>query len=168
MAGMLSRLALVAALALGLAGCFQPLHGGALSQSPETLSRIEVMPIDGHLGHQVKSELEFILNNGKPPEKPLYRLTVRPRGTNTNVIVDSAQGRPQVMSYALSANYQLVSIADGASVAAGTVTSTASYDRSQQRFATVRALRDAEIRTARILAEQLKASLMQGLFGPKT
>jgi LPS-assembly lipoprotein len=40
-------------------------------------------------------------------------------------------------------------------VARGTVTSFASYDRSAQRFANIRAARDAEIRDARTLADQL-------------
>ena len=40
-----------------------------------------------------------------------------------------------------------------------TATSTTSYDRFQQRFATVRAGRDAEIRLAKDLANQVKTRL---------
>jgi LPS-assembly lipoprotein len=39
----------------------------------------------------------------------------------------------------------------------------ASYDRSSQRFANIRAARDAEIRDTRVLAEQIKTRLAADL-----
>ncbi|HRJ69365.1 MAG TPA: hypothetical protein PK812_07130 [Beijerinckiaceae bacterium] len=168
---MLARLArptIALALALGLGGCFQPLHGGALSGSADVLAQIEVMPITGHLGHQVKSELDFVLNNGRPPENPQYRLTVRTNPSVGSVVADSVGGRPQVMTLVVSANYQLVAIKDGRSISFGTATSNASFDRTQQRFATTRATVDAEIRSAKVLAEQIKARIIPDLFAPKS
>jgi LPS-assembly lipoprotein len=44
-------------------------------------------------------------------------------------------------------------------VTQGTATGTTSYDRFPQRFANVRAARDAEIRLAKLLAEQVKTRL---------
>lgn len=168
MTGPLARLTIVLAAALGLAGCFQPLHGGALSHSADVLAQIEVLPIDGHLGHQLKSELDFLLNNGKLPENPQYRLTVRPSPSIGSVIADSTDGRPQVMNFGLSANYQLVSVKDGKSISTGTATANASFDRTQQRFATTRAVRDVEIRSAKLVAEQIKARIIPDLFAPKS
>lgn len=163
----LGRLLVVGVAALGLAGCFQPLHGGALSHSAATLAQIEVAPINGHLGHQLKSELDFLLSNGSPPDQPAYRLTVRPSIQTSSVIVDAAGGRPQTLTYTATASFQLVSVKDGASVSVGSVSSVLSIDRTQQRFATVRALRDADIRAARVLADQIRARLVPGLFGPR-
>lgn len=165
MSRILVRLAIVTMAATGLAGCIQPLYGPGMTQVSTRFAEIEVVQIEGHLGHQIKSELDFVLNNGKPPERPKYRLTIKPTGSSAGIVADSATGRPQVMSYSVQANYQLVSINDGASISTGTATAVASYDRSQQRFATVRALRDAEIRTARDLAEQIRARLVPGLSG---
>ena len=47
-------------------------------------------------------------------------------------------------------------------VTGGSATGTATYDRGVQRFATVRAERDAEIRLAKTLAEQIKTRLAAG------
>ena len=44
-------------------------------------------------------------------------------------------------------------------ITTGTATAQATYDRFNQRFATVRAARDAEIRLAKTLAEQVKTRL---------
>jgi len=44
-------------------------------------------------------------------------------------------------------------------VTEGVATSTATYDRSVQRFASLRAARDAEIRLASVLADQIKTRL---------
>ena len=164
----LARPVIALAASLGLAGCFQPLHGGALSHSTDMLAQIEVLPIEGHLGHQLKSELDFILNNGTLPEKPLYRLSIRPSTGISAVVADSTSGRPQVMTYALSANYQLVSIKDGRAVSIGTASANASFDRTQQRFATTRATRDVEIRSARVIAEQIRARIIPDLLAPKS
>ncbi len=45
----------------------------------------------------------------------------------------------------------------------GKATATASYDRSAQRFATVRAARDADIRLAKVLSEQIRTRLSAAL-----
>ncbi|MCA0424181.1 MAG: hypothetical protein LCH61_12815, partial [Proteobacteria bacterium] len=108
----------------------------------------------------LKAELDFQLNNGKVPEKPLYRLVANPRGAQGAVVVDSISTRPQVMSYALSANYTLTSIKDGKVITTGTAQVQASFDRNLQRFATVRAIRDVEIRASTQLAEQIRNRIM--------
>ena len=64
------------------------------------------------------------------------------------------------MSYPVRANYTLVSVADGKVVSASTAQATVSFDRDSQRYATIRAQRDAEIRAAKVLADQIKARLI--------
>lgn len=157
------RIAAAAALALGLTGCFEPLHGQRYGAIGASLAQVEVAPITGHIGHQLKGELDFLLNNGTPPAAPQYRLTARPTGTPGAVIVDSAASRPQTMNYPVSANYTLVSLKDGAVVSTATAQTTVSFDRDAQRYATVRAERDAEIRAARVLAEQIRARIVSDL-----
>jgi LPS-assembly lipoprotein len=55
--------------------------------------------------------------------------------------------------------YTLTSLDGNTIYTKGTATSSTSYDRYQQRFASVRAERDAEIRLAKVLAEQVKTRL---------
>lgn len=157
------RIAVAAGLLAGLAGCFQPLHGPQFGAVGGMLGAIDVAQVDGHIGHQLKAELDFLLNNGTPPADPKYRLTARPTGTPSAVIVDSAAGRLQTMNYPVSANYTLISLKDGAIVSAATAQTTVSFDRDAQRYATVRAARDAEIRAAKVLAEQIKVRIIGDL-----
>ena len=164
LAGRIRTFIVGAVLALGLAGCFQPLHGpqfgGAIQAA---LGTVDVVKMEGHFGHQLKSELDFLLNNGAPPANPQYRLTVAPAGTSGSVIVNVDSGRPQMMNFATVANYSLVSVADGKVLSFGAARSNASYDRDSQRFATIRAQRDAEIRTAKSLAEEIKIRVIADL-----
>lgn len=163
----LIRLSAVAGLAMGLTGCFQPLYAPNLGASSPVLGNVQVDPMPGHIGHHLKSELDFLLNNGTPPEKPLYRLVAAPRGGQSAVVVDYQQSRPQVMAYVLASNYTLTSIKDGKVIANGSAHVQASFDRNVQRFATVRAIRDVEIRAATQLAEQIRNRIMPAIAGLK-
>lgn len=158
------RFAAVASLTIGLAGCFQPLHGGAFSTVAPTLANVEVVQINGHIGHQLKAELDFLLNNGTPPAQPMYQLKANPVGTLGTVIVDSAASRPQTMTYPISANYTLISLKDSRIISTATAQTTVSFDRDSQRYATVRAQRDAEIRAAKVLAEQIRTRIIADLI----
>lgn len=160
---MLARLtgfAAAAGLSLALAGCFQPLHGTAFSNIRPTLASTSVAPIEGHIGHYMKAELDYILSGGTPPAEPQYRLTAKPSGAPSVVIVDTVTVSPQTMTYPVSANYTLVSLKDGKVVASGTAQATVSFDRDSQRYATLRAQRDAEIRAAKVLAEQIRTKIV--------
>ena len=74
-------------------------------------------------------------------------------------LVDSTSQRASAGSIVIDADYKLVPVAGGTPVATGVAFTFASYDRSSQRFANIRAARDAEIRDARTLAEQIKTRL---------
>jgi LPS-assembly lipoprotein len=63
----------------------------------------------------------------------------------------------------VDADYRLLPIAGGAPAASGVAFVTASYDRTSQRFANLRAARDAEIRSARSLADQIRTRLAADL-----
>lgn len=159
---------LAAALTLaGLAGgCFQPLYGPGLTGPRNAIGTIKVEPIPDHLGHQLKSELDFQLNNGTPPENPVYRLKISDaKSNNLPVVADSAASRPQVMSFNVTANFTLEDVKTGKVVTTGQASVQASFDRDMQRLATVRALRDAEVRAATQLAEQIRIRLMASLSG---
>jgi LPS-assembly lipoprotein len=59
----------------------------------------------------------------------------------------------------MDADYKLMPIGGGAPITSGVAFTFASYDRTSQRFANIRAARDAEIRDAKVLAEQIKTRL---------
>jgi LPS-assembly lipoprotein len=66
------------------------------------------------------------------------------------------------------AKYTLNKVDGGAQVLTGVATAFAAYDRSQERYADLRAQRDAEIRLARALSSEISQRLASELAGKKT
>ncbi len=160
------RLGLMAILALPLAACLQPLYGPTASGVPlrETLAAIEVAPVavgsnEQALSHYLRSELVFDLDGSGQPRPKQYRLTVAVRTSLQSPIVDTTFGRSNASTLLGTAEYTLTPLAGGAPLAVGEVIGSASFERSPQRFAVVRAQRDAEIRLAKLLSEQIRNRL---------
>ncbi len=156
---------LALALGLGLAGCFRPMYGpGADGRSvTEALAAVKVEPVTDRLGHHLTQELVFELTGGAPASRPLYRLTVRATQNTVTPVVDSSSGRADAASVLARADYVLTRIDNGAEITAGTAAASATYDRISQRFAAARATRDAEIRVARVLADQIRLRIAVAL-----
>ncbi|MDJ1158706.1 LPS assembly lipoprotein LptE [Chelatococcus sp. SYSU_G07232] len=158
-------LAVVGTLALGLAGCFRPLYGttAAGTSVQDTLAAIDVpqirSPNEGRLGHYLRNELAFDLGGGAPVQAKRYRLEITTTERVQTAIVDTQTGRADSATLIAEATYTLKPLGDGPAVTTGKAIASASYDRSSQRFTTLRAARDAEIRVASLLAEQIKTRI---------
>ena len=164
----LARVALVAGLSLGLSACFRPLHGPTASgQSLQTmLSSIEVPEIEwpetyARFGHYLRSELIYALNGSGQDLPKRYVLNLSYAQSLSTPVVDSVSGR--ALSATLTGNLTYTLKEGPTVITTGVATESASYDRFEQRFATVRAARDAEIRLARELAGQVKTRLQAEL-----
>jgi LPS-assembly lipoprotein len=160
------RLAAVAALTLGLAACFRPLYGPTASGPTvqASLAAIEVdsvavAPEQDRVSHYLRSELVFDLDGSGIPSPKRYKLAVSFKERRQSVIVDTTSGRAQSATLIGEAAYRLTSLDGKTEITSGTATGYATYDRSPQRFATVRAARDADIRLAKTLSEQIKTRL---------
>ncbi len=141
-------------------GCFKPLYGGVEGVALQNdLAAIAIDPIPERSGHYLANELRFLLNGTGSEVKPKYRLQIVLRERVQVSLVDSTSQRASAGSIVIDADYKLLPIGGGAPVASGVAFTFASYDRSSQRFANIRAARDAEIRDARTLAEQIKNRL---------
>jgi LPS-assembly lipoprotein len=160
------RLALGLAASLGalaLTGCIRPLYGsaefGGLAVQ-EGLAGVEVDIKGERLAHYIRNELEFALRGGDPKDAPIrYRLVVNAKTTTNTAIIDRVAGVAETATLALDANYTLTPITGSRIVSEGTARVLVSYDRSQQRFATIRAARDAEIQGARQLSDQIRTRI---------
>lgn len=166
----MARLALVAGLSLGLSACFRPLYGPTASgqQLQDVLASIEVRDRDwpqqqAAIGHYLRSELVYALNGSGVEVPKRYVLDLSLNQRLTSPIVDSRSGRALAATFTGDLTYTLKAREGGAVIATGVATASASYDRFQQRFATVRAGRDAEIRVAKSLADQVKTRLSAAL-----
>ena len=163
------RIAAAAVLSLALAGCFTPLYGPTASgeRLDAVLAAIEVDPVEtpaafDRLSHYLRSELVFDLNGSGEAVPKRYKLAVAYAQQVTSPIIDAATGRAQSATVLGEATYTLLTL-DGKVVTSGKAFGNATYDRSQQRFATVRAARDADIRLAKVLSEQIRTRVAAAL-----
>ena len=165
------RAGFVVALALTLSACLRPLYGPtATGERLDTVlaaidvGDVEVETAHERLSHYLRSELIFDLNGSGVPAPKRYKLAMSYQQEVQSPIIDTASGRAPSATVMGQVNYRLTTV-DGREVTNGVAIGHASYDRSQQRFATVRAARDAEIRLAKVLSEQIKTRLAAALIG---
>ena len=161
------------ALALGLAaGCtVRPLYGElsptAAGAPSAQLASVDIPPVNGRVGQEVRNHLIFLFGGGQgQPASPAYRLTLDttvsrsvPATISTrNINLDPTSGIVTVQ-----AAYTLAEAGTGKPIASGTRSVQAPYDIPAQDFAAERAVRDAENRAARELAELLRLVVGQEL-----
>lgn len=156
----LRRLVLPLGLPLFLGGCFQPLYGGSKGVALQSdLAAVTVDPVPDRLGHYLRDDLIYALNGTGSHVPSKYRLSVILREHVQTPLVDTLTAQATSATVAVDADYRLVPMAGGAPITAGTAFTAASYDRTGNRFADTRAARDAEIRDAKALAEQIRMRL---------
>lgn len=153
-------------LSMALAGCqVRPLYSAGVttfSGNPSTGAfSVSINEVSNRYAQEVRNQLIFALSGGAgEPENAAYKLEL---GVSKRVIEaaetqtqTSGENQPTAGGVVLTANYVLTDAASGAPVASGSRSVTASFDRSRQQFAQLRAERDAENRAARELAEVLR------------
>jgi LPS-assembly lipoprotein len=140
-----------------LGGCLRPMYGGSTGQALSgQLKSVSVDEIPGLVGHYLNQELAFAFTGGQSDQTARYRLAITLNQRYQTPVVDSVTGRAEAAVALVEANYVLTSKADGAEIAKGRAQASASYDRLSQRYAAVRAARDAEVRIARLLSDQIQ------------
>lgn len=164
---------LLLGLALGAAaltgGCFQPLYadytvsktGGSVKNA---LRGVEIPEIKGLMGHYLRNELVFELDGSGDPDAPRKLRLDAALNENIEVItVDYANGRADSAVLVVRADWKVTKIGGSEVVSSGTNVVRIPYERSTQRFATVRAARDAQIRAAKNLATLIRGQLAADL-----
>jgi LPS-assembly lipoprotein len=165
------RLIVIACTGLMTAGCLRPLYGPTASgqRLDDVMAAIKIDPIRTSVGQErmgsfLKNELAFALDGSGSPKDKRYVLSIQTTQRLTSATVDTATGRADSAILFGDATYTLSTIEEPRrTIASGKATASTSYDRNIQRFTTVRASRDAEIRLARNLSEQLKIRLAAAL-----
>lgn len=167
-----ARLVAVAALAALTAGCFQPMYAergpDGDSALRSKLQGVEVPPLnlpngsrEARLGVAIRNELMFSMYGSAVGAPPTHRLVMRIVTNRTSVLVDPTTARADVENYGIDAFYELKDNATDKTVLTGSTFSRVSYDipGQQQRFARSRALRDAEDRAAKVIADNISQRL---------
>lgn len=163
----------VSGLAAGLGGCFRPLYGDVSAAVPgggnvkDVLRAIEVESIPDLVGHYLRNELVFELDGSGFESPKRYRLGVVVKENTEVTVVDSSSGRADSATLILTGTWTLREIAGDKVLFTGESFARVTFDRSSQRFATLRAGRDARIRGAKVLAglirNRLAISLVSGV-----
>lgn len=150
--------ALVALSALlGLTGCFQPMYGEA--QNPglvEKLREVSVAPIPNRIGHYVYDDLITNLNGSGETPSTKYKLVVTVGNATYLPTVESQINTASSATLMATADFKLIQDDGEKVIYQGKASAAAPYDRSLQSFADLRAGRDAEIRAARSLAQEIE------------
>jgi LPS-assembly lipoprotein len=160
------RLTFLTGAILSLSGCIEPLYGpkGDGGHIVSDLQAVKVEPIPDRLGHYLENELIFALNGTGSSPSPKYRLVVTVHERMSTPIVNTVTGEAEAGDVNVDAEYRLYPIAgSNEPVASGNVTNFVVYDRSTQRLSNVRAARDAEIRNAKVLADQIRTRIAVAL-----
>src|SRR3954470_5115109 len=161
------RLVMAAGLALGLGACvFRPLYAPTPWGPPlsNVLAAVQVEPStipagQERLSHYLRSELVYDLNGSGQPYPKRYKLIVTAYGGLSLPLTDTTTGRADSVTVNGAATYVLSLLDGGKIVTTGRAVGSTAYDRNPQRFASVRAARDAEMRLGKLLAEQIKIRL---------
>lgn len=147
--------------ALGLSACqVQPLYGK--SGLTDSLASVGISEPTNRVEQSVRNQMIFLLSGGAgEPANPVYQLNLRVSSSNVNYLSQISSNLPQPGRVTLSASYTLTR--DGKLIKQGTQRMDAQLDYTSQQFAQVRAIRDAEDRAARELAEVLKLDIASAL-----
>lgn len=155
------RSAAVALLALTLAGCqVRPLYlsdaaGGAFSPVPD-LRAIAIDPPRDRTEQVLRNELIFLFRGeGGEAQDPRYGLRTILAASTDPVAVELEEDLPTAVLVTLDGTFILTDLATDETLLTGSAIATASYDFSSQRFANVRAEKDALERAARQMAENI-------------
>jgi LPS-assembly lipoprotein len=157
-------LALWLGLALPLSACgFHPLYGDNGATSGDTVTsglwNISVSAPNNSTGRTLKFDLlDIISPNGDQPVDAEYRLDLRPTSYSRNVAVQTDASVTRA-NYVLVVPFRLYSVETGKVVYRGTARSRSSYNRSDSEFANIAAANDAEKRTAKSVANDIKLQL---------
>lgn len=156
----LIRLSLLLPL-LWLGGCIEevrPLYGSgsflANGVQAEKMQSVAIDEISGRLGHYLGDDLKLDLNGTGEPTDPKYHLVITLTETTETPLIDTVEGLATSATIVTTAHFRLVPTANE-KVFVGKAYVAASYDRNTNRFTNVRAARDAEIRDARRLADEI-------------
>ncbi|WP_149739013.1 LPS assembly lipoprotein LptE [Rhizobium sp. RU20A] len=157
------RAFLAAALAVSLAslsGCqVRPLYSSD-GQTAEALKSIVISEARDRVEQEVRNSLIFLLAGGAgEPANPAYRLELTVTNRLVGVLFDSSTDLAAAGRVVVKADFNLIETATGKTIRSGNRASVALVDLPNQEFAKVRAIRDAESRAARELAEIIRADL---------
>ena len=151
------------ALAVLLAGCrFEPLYGtrtdpaGTVRPGPSAeLAAIAVDPPADRTQQLIRNELVFLFTGGGTPAQTRYGLRMLTDIEEDALAVEQDGDLPASVLVSLEATFILTEVSTGRTLLTGKSFRTANYALNNQRFASVRARREAIARAAEEVARDM-------------
>jgi LPS-assembly lipoprotein len=142
-----------------LSACgFQPLYGTTSvtgSNLSGLMAAVDIAPIPGRVGQEVRNELIFKTTGGDLPAEPEYRLEIAMRESAQPLLVE-LDGDAKGLLFAIDADFRLIKISSKEVLLTAKASSRAAYQKVESIFANLRARKDAEDRAARELADGIR------------
>lgn len=158
------RRSLLIGAALLLAGCqARPLYQDANGETRGALAAISYSEASSRIGLETRNRLIFLTSGGKEPAAPEYRVELNVSGGVAGILLEEAADTPNAGRAAIVGTYTLTRVSDDTVLKTGRRTGVALFDYPRQEYAKLRAVRDAETRAARELAESIYADLAMAL-----
>lgn len=159
----LQALALVGVALLTTACQVRPLYD-ADGVTAGHLASIEFSDATSRVGQVVRNRLIFLTSGGAgEAEKADYSVAMNVVSSESKVLLIHSSDTARAAQVTVSATYRLVRNSDQQVLKSGSRSATSLVDLSIQEFANVRAVRNAEDRAARELAELVRADLATAL-----
>ena len=160
----LSKLAIGLVAATLLSACqARPLYSEA-GGTGQKLADISFSQADDRVEQAVRNHLIFLTAGGAGESlAPQYQVTFNVISAYSDILDDEDAVGLQPGRVVVSATYTLARASDGQVLKTGNRRVTSLLDVSRQEFAELRAVRDAEDRAARELAEFIRADLTTAL-----
>lgn len=133
---------------------------GAGAKLRDELRQVEILEIDGRVGQEIRNDLIFELTGGQGnPVGAPYKLAMTITSGAQTPLVDITSGRATSETITLNVTYRVLDVSNDKVVLSEKALARISIDRSQQRYAGMRAVRDAQNRAAKLVAEQIRSRL---------
>ena len=149
---------LIGLAAVATACGFEPLHSSGGGAVPSVLASVDIAPIPNRLGQVVRNHLLDLLTPLGEPTVPKYQFIVSLRVAKEPLAIARDESVTR-FNLSLQADYHLVHIPSGNSALKGEARSIASYNLVSSDYANLVAERDAELRAAREVSDEMKVHL---------
>lgn len=145
-----------------LSGCqVRPLYGTTVGggAAHEELAAIDIKPAEDRIEQVLRNDLIFLFQRGGEAAPVRYRLRIILNQSKSAVAVEKLADVPAAYLVAMTATFQLTDAETDETLLTGSSFANASYDFSNQRFANLRAARDAEDRAAKVIAGDIQTRI---------
>ena len=130
--------------------------GGSGQSLGDLRGQIAVAPANTRTAQLFRNALLFRLNGGTTPTAPVYEIRYSATGQENVVSIERGSGVPAASLYRMDATYQVVRLSDQKVIDSGLRFASVPFDRSEQLFASSRALIDARELAAKEVAEKVQ------------